>query len=161
MRTEELRGRYPALPWVDAGAVIDAVEKYRPRRTVRTRPPEPPAPSAEDPAEQMQARTDASTRRRTLQAEALLGGADTKELTDSLRGSGWPAAAQTLAELLVLDGLPEQPYRVELGDALYVDAAGAVSYASPVRLCRQEAADERGPAQGRPSESVTERRGLW
>jgi hypothetical protein len=146
----------PALPWVDAGAVIDAVEKYRPRRTVRTRPPEPPAPSAEDPVEQMQARTDASTRRRTLQAETLLGGADTKELTDSLRGSGWPAAAQTLAELLVLDGLPEQPYRVELGDALYVDAAGALTYASPVRLCRQEAADERGPAQGRPSESVTE-----
>jgi hypothetical protein len=126
----------PAMPWVDAGAVIEAVEKYRPRRAVRTRPPEPPAPSSADPVEQMQARTDATTRRRALQAEALLGGADTKELTDSLRGSGWPAAAQTLAELLVLDGLPEQPYRVELGDALYVDADGAVTYASPVRLRR-------------------------
>jgi len=102
-----------------------------------------------------------STRRRRLQAEALLGGADTKKLTDSLRGSGWPAAAQTLAELLVLDGLPEQPYGVELGYALYVDAAGAVSYASPVRRCRREAAEEGGPAQGRPSESVTGRSWLW
>jgi hypothetical protein len=38
----------PALPWVDAGAVIDAVGSYRPRRATRTRPPEPPAASDED-----------------------------------------------------------------------------------------------------------------
>lgn len=146
----------PALPWVDAGAVIEAVENYRPRRLIRTRPPEPPAPSGEDPVEQMQARTDASIRRRALQAEALLGGTDTKELTDSLRGSGWPAAAHTLAELLALDGLPEQPYHVELGDALYVDADGAVTYASPVRLRREEPpAPETEPAVvGLPTETV-------
>ncbi|MDQ3631351.1 MAG: hypothetical protein M3417_08830 [Actinomycetota bacterium] len=146
----------PAMPWVDAGAVIEAVEKYRPRRAVRTRPPEPPAPSGEDPVEQMQARTDATTRRRVLQAEALLGGGDTKELTDSLRGSGWPGAAQTLAELLVLDGLPEQPYRVELGDALYVDADGAVTYASPVRLQRRDAQDGPGSAEFGTSEAAVE-----
>jgi len=146
----------PAMPWVDAGAVVDAVERYRPRRAVRTRPPEPPAPTGEDPVERMQARNEATSRRRALRAESLLGGADSKELTDSLRGSGWPGAAQTLAELLVLDGLPEQPYHVELGDALYVDAAGAVTYASPVRLRRDHAADDEGTAQNRPSETQTE-----
>ncbi|WP_259315194.1 hypothetical protein [Capillimicrobium parvum] len=85
----------PALPWVDAGAVIEAVEKYRPRRTVRTRPPEPPAPSAEDPVAQMQARTDASTRRRALQAEALLGGARTKitSAASAARSSPSPSLA--------------------------------------------------------------------
>lgn len=146
----------PALPWVDAGAVIDAVEKYRPRRTVRVRPPEPPAPSDEDPVEQMQARVDQTTRRRVLQAEALLGGVEDKELTDTLRGSGWPAAAQTLTEMLVLDGLPEQPYRVEMGDALYVDAGGAVTYAAPVRLQRREVRDDEGAAENLPSEATTE-----
>jgi hypothetical protein len=124
----------PALPWVDAGAVIEAVEKYRPRRSIRTRPPEPPAAGDEDPVEQLQERADLTVRRRVLQAEALLGGADCRQLTDSLRGVGWPGAAQTLAELLVLDGMPEQPYRVEFGDALYVDVDGALTYASPVTL---------------------------
>ena len=126
----------PALPWVDAGSVIDAVESYRPRRTTRTRPPEPPAASDEDPVAALQARTDQTIRRRALQAEALLAGQEEIVLTDSLRGAGWPAAAQMLSELLALDGLPEQPYRVELGDALLVDADGAVTYVSPVTLAR-------------------------
>jgi hypothetical protein len=144
----------PALPWVDAGAIIDAVEEYRPRRTLRTRPPEPPGQSDEDPVEQMQARTVATTRRRALQAEAMLGGTDSRDLTDSLRGSGWPAAAQSLAELLALDGLPEEPYKVELGDALYVDAEGAVTYASPVRLhARRNVRNQEGAATNRRSEA--------
>lgn len=124
----------PALPWVDAGAVIEAVEKYRPRRSIRTRPPEPPAAGDEDPVEQLQERAGVAVRRRVLQAESLLGGAGHRQLTDSLRGFGWPGAAQTLAELLALDGMPEQPYQVEFGDALYVDADGALTYASPVTL---------------------------
>jgi hypothetical protein len=124
----------PALPWVDAGAVVEAVERYQPRRVVRTRAPEPPAASGDDPVQQIQLRTEATVRRRALQAESLLGGFRDKDLTDALRGSGWPGAGRTLAELLALDGLPEQPYEVELGDALHVDADGAVTYASPVRL---------------------------
>jgi hypothetical protein len=146
----------PARPWVDAGAVIEAVEKYRPKRTVRVRPPEPPAPSDEDPVEQLQARANQATRRRALQAEALLGGGEDKELTDTLRGSGWPAAAHTLADLLVLDGLPEQPYRVEMGDALYVDAGSAVTYASPARLERREARNDPGSTQSQRSEETNE-----
>ncbi len=146
----------PARPWVDAGAVIEAVEKYRPKRTVRVRPPEPPAPSDEDPVEQLQARADQATRRRALQAEALLGGGEDKELTDTLRGSGWPAAAQTLADLLVLDGLPEQPYCVEMSDALYVDAGGAVTYASPVRLERREARNDPRSTPSQRSEETNE-----
>lgn len=142
----------PALPWVDAGSVIEAVEKYRPRRTVRTRPPEPPAASDEDPVEQIQARADATVRRRALQAEALLGGTDSKDLTDSLRGSGWPGAVHTLADLLALDGLPEQPYRIEFGDAVYVDADGAVTYVSPVRMQRRESKPQEGTAASQEHE---------
>ena len=132
----------PAMPWVDAGAVIDAVEQYRPRRIVRTRPPEPPAPDGEDPVERMNALAEKATRQRALQAESLLGGAPSTELTDTLRGSGWPGAATTLAELLVLDGLPEQPYRINFGDALNVDADGAVTYSSPVTLTRAKSQTE-------------------
>ncbi len=124
----------PAMPWVDAGAIVEAAERYRPRHMTRTRPPEPPAADDGDPVEQLQARAHETVKRRALQAEALLGGAPIKELTDILRGSGWPAAGQTLAELLTLDAVPEQPYQVVLGDALYVDAEGAVTYSSPVSL---------------------------
>jgi hypothetical protein len=58
----------PALPWVDAGAVVEAVEKYRPRRSIRVRPPEPPAAGDKDPVEQLQERADLTVRRRVLQA---------------------------------------------------------------------------------------------
>lgn len=137
----------PALPWVDAGAVIEAIEKYQPRRIVRMRAPEPSAASDEDPVRQMQIRTEATVRRRVLQAEALLGGSSDKDLTDMLRGSGWPGAARALTELLTLDGLPEQPYGVELGDALHVDVDGPVTYASPVRLsARRDASAKEAPA---------------
>jgi hypothetical protein len=105
---------------------------------VRTRPPEPPASDDEDPVERMNTLAEKATRQRALQAESLLGGAPAVELTDGLRGSGWPGAAKTLAELLVLDGLPEQPYRINFGDALNVDADGAVTYSSPVSLTRVE-----------------------
>jgi hypothetical protein len=148
----------PALPWVDAGAVVEAVEKYRPRRTVRTRAPEPATPSNEDPVQQMRTRAEETVRRRALQAESLLGGTSDKDLTDVLRGSGWPGAARTLTELLVLDGLPEQPYSVELGDSLYVDAEGGVTYASPVRLhaSRGTSAKESTAPTDIPSEMSTE-----
>lgn len=148
----------PALPWVDAGAVVEAVEKYRPRRTVRMRAPEPATPSDEDPVQQMQARAKATVRRRALQAESLLGGTSDKDLTDVLRGSGWPGAARTLTELLALDGLPEQPYRVELGDTLYVDAEGGVTYASPVRLhaSRDTSTRESPTPTSAPSEAPVE-----
>lgn len=86
----------------------------------------------------------------------MLGGSDSRDLTDSLRGAGWPGAAHTLAELLVLDGLPEQPYSVELGDALYVDAGGAVTYVSPVRLtARREVPDEKDATAGPRPEAAT------
>lgn len=140
----------PALPWVDAGAVVEAIEKYRPQRRVRVRPPEPPAADGADPVEQIQNRTEATVRRHVLQAESLLGGGFSRDLTDMLRGSGWPGAARTLSDLLALDGLPEQPYRVGLGDALHVDADGGVTYASPVQLDADRGATNNRPPTSHP-----------
>ncbi|MGH2712557.1 MAG: hypothetical protein ACRDM7_01480 [Thermoleophilaceae bacterium] len=123
-----------AAPCVDAGDILEAVESYRPRRTSRTRPPEPAASPDPDPIAELHRRVEQTTRRRVLQAESLLGGRDEAELTDTLRAAGWPAAAKLLADLLVLDGLPEQPFHIRLGEALLVDAEAALTYTSPVHL---------------------------
>jgi hypothetical protein len=123
-----------AAPWVDAGGIIDAVETYRPRRGARTRPPEPSASPDADPVAELHRRVAQATHRRKLQAESALSGRDEAQLTDTLRAAGWPGAGRLLADLLALDGLPEQPFHVRLGDALLVDAEGALTYASPVHL---------------------------
>jgi hypothetical protein len=129
-----------AAPWVDAGDIIEAIETYRPRRAPRVRPPEPSASPDADPVAELHLRAERAMRRRVLQAEALLGGRDEAELTDTLRAAGWPGAVTLLTDLLVLDGLPEQPLRVRLGDPLLVDPEGALTYASPVHVRAERAA---------------------
>jgi hypothetical protein len=129
----------PAAPWVDAGDVLDAVESYRPRRVVRTRPPEPAGDPTRDPIEEMRAAAERATRRRALRAEALLDGAPDADVTDQLRAAGWPGAGRMLADLLTL-AHTEQPYTVTLGDALHVDPDGPLTYISPVHIAADRSA---------------------
>lgn len=123
----------PAAPWVDAGDVLDAVGSYRPRRAVRTRPPEPAGVPGRDPIEALREAGERATRRRALQAEALLDGADAAGVTAGLRAAGWPAAGRMVAELLTL-AHSDEPYEVALSDALHVDSGGPLTYISPVRI---------------------------
>ncbi len=126
----------PPMPWVDPGAVLEAIEEYRPRRKVRTRPPAPADAGEPDPIGAMQRRHHQERRRRALAAESQLQGREAIDLTGFLRGLGWPAAAQHLTNLLALSGDPAQPFSVDLGQALLIDSETPVTYLHPVALRR-------------------------
>lgn len=83
----------PAMPWADAGAVIDALEQYRPRLARRERPPDPPPSPDADPIERIQQRAAEAAQRRVVCAEGLLAGQAAVDLTDALRAAGWPGAS--------------------------------------------------------------------
>ena len=136
----------PARPWVDAGAIIDVVETYRPRRTMRVRPPEPAGAPVEDPLALLEEEQARLMQRRALKAEQHLQGQDDAQISSILRGTGWPGAATMLADLLALDSDTTQPYRLELDDALIVDSAGPVTFVPRGSLERE--ADSRYEIQG-------------
>jgi hypothetical protein len=126
----------PARPWLDAGAIVEVVETYRPRRTVRIRPPEPAGGSAGDPLTPLEEAAAQVSRRRALKAEQHLQGKTETALATALRGSGWPGAAGIFADFLALDGDEKQPYRVDLEDELIVDQHGPVTF-TPVGTLRR------------------------
>ncbi len=126
----------PPMPWVDPGAVLEAIEEFRPRRRVRTRPPAPADGGEPDPIGTLQRRREHERRKRALAAESQLQGQDAVDLTGFLRGMEWPLAAQHLAGLLAISADPAQPFSVELGQALLVDAETPVTYLHPVTLRR-------------------------
>jgi len=126
----------PARPWVDAGAIVEVVETYRPRRSVRSRPPEPAGSSIGDPLAQLEEERAQLTRRRALMAEQHLQGQPDATLANVLRGAGWPGAAGTFTDFLALDADESQPYSVELADELIVDRDGPVTYVSGGTLSR-------------------------
>lgn len=132
----------PPAVWLDAADVLDAVAGYQPRRERRERPPEPRDRPPADPLGDLAADAERQLRRRGLAAEQHLQGETSRELTAVVRGLAWPAAALLLGDLLALDTDPAAPYHVELGDAVFVDTDGPVTYAAPVTLC----ADRPDPA---------------
>jgi hypothetical protein len=129
-------------PRVSAGAseIAEALAEYRPRQTIRERPPEPAGAPEADPLEQYLELQRARQRRRVLKAEAHLDGAAEVELLAQLRSFGWPAAGVQIAELVQLDFDGDQPYTLELADELIVDVDGALSYSGPVTLRAQRLA---------------------
>jgi hypothetical protein len=58
----------------------------------------------------------------------------------------------------MLDGLPERPYQVNLGDALHIDAEGSVTYVSPVQLQADRGApsDQEQPMSKATAEGLAE-----
>ena len=126
----------PPMPWTDAGALLEAIDSYAPRRRIRQRPPEPPDADEPDPIALLRRQNDAELKRRRLAAENSLQGADEVELTSQLSLAGWPGAARILADLLVLHSSREQPFALDVGEMLLIDPEAAVTYLHPVRLRR-------------------------
>lgn len=133
----------PARPWLDAGAIVEVVETYRPRRSVRVRPPEPAGAPAADPLALLEEEHARLMERRALKAEQHLQGQDTAQVSTILRGTGWPGAATALADFLALDADVGQPYRLELDDEAIVDSAGPVSYVPRGTIARERATPDR------------------
>lgn len=118
----------PARPWVDAGAIVEVVETYRPRRTIRVRPPEPAGTPSGDPLALLEEEQALLMQRRALKAEQHLQGQQTAQVSNIFRGTGWPGAAISFADFLALDADAAQPYRLELDDAIVIDSAGPVTF---------------------------------
>lgn len=140
-----------AEPWVDP-ADVDAACTARSggRRTI-SRPSEPPPPPPDDdPLTALDERLSAQRRRREFAAEQQLQGEDHRELTSTLRGLPWEAAAALLGDLLALDTDPEAAYHADTGDALFIDPEAAVTYASPLTLNVQRAAPENADSAAPP-----------
>lgn len=133
----------PASMLLPAERLVSAVEKYRPAPP-RRRPPRPPNSSADrDPV--TAAREREQTRRLVMEAEMELHlqGGDEADLTSRIRGAGWRGAARIVTDVLQANADPDLPVRVDLSDALIVDAAGPVSHVTPMMLRRNPAASIR------------------
>lgn len=124
----------PPAPWVDAAAILDALDAQRPKKRVRERPPEPPGEPPGDPIAELERRAAAERRQRALAAEQHLQGEAARELTATIRGLQWPAAARLLADLLALDTDADQPYAAKIGEAVFIDPEGPITYSSPLTL---------------------------
>lgn len=135
----------PPGAWLDPGSVVDALDEFRPRRRMPTRPPEPIADNDADPIATMQKHHERIARQRHLAIESRLGGADSVDLTDSLREMGWPAAAVELMELLRASANSTQPFVVRLGEEVLVDPEAPVTYLHPVMLHRAPPVGEERP----------------
>lgn len=134
----------PPMPWLDPGAVLEAIEEYRPRRRVRTRPPAPADSGEADPIGTLQRRREHERRKRALAAESQLQGQDAVDLTGFLRGMEWPVAAQHLAGLLAISADPSQPFSIELGQAVLIDPETPVTYLHAVTLRRAASPPDSG-----------------
>jgi hypothetical protein len=75
--------------------------------------------------------------------ELHLQGGDEADLTSRIRGAGWRGAARIVTDALQANADPDLRVKVDLSDALIVDAAGPVSHVTPMMLRRKPAASIR------------------
>jgi hypothetical protein len=105
----------PPRMHVGASEIAAALADYRPRQTIRERPPEPAGTPEADPLARYRELHGDRQRRRILQAEGHLNGASEVDLLSRLHGFGWRGARGALAALVQLDFDRDQPYNLELG----------------------------------------------
>ncbi|TQE30418.1 hypothetical protein Sipo8835_23225 [Streptomyces ipomoeae] len=122
--------------WLDAGAVVDALEAFMPRHRVRYRPPLPEGSPDRDPFGAVAERAVRERARRERAADRMLLEQDRAEMTEELRRSRWPRAVRLLTDLILLDADPHAPYRVEMGTELIIDREAWVTHLHPVTVHR-------------------------
>jgi len=144
----------PPSVWIDAGALLDAVQEYAPRTRVRQRPPMPMGPPEPDPVHAMGERRTFERVRLEALADRTLQERDQVELTEELRRSRWPHAARLLADLIALDADPHTPYHLRIGIEMIIDVRAWVTYLHPVVLHRTQPAapDPNDTSRTEPSE---------
>lgn len=126
----------PPDPGINAAALAEEVQSLSVRRVRPTRPPRPENRADEDDPLHDVIRKKDKRRRQALQSAELVqrepGGT---ELTDTMRGWGWPQAAVRLTELLDISD-PKGPYEIEMTDTLFVSPGEELTYLSRVLLHR-------------------------
>ncbi|MGW2561527.1 hypothetical protein ACWCXB_20175 [Streptomyces sp. NPDC001514] len=122
--------------WLDAGAVVDALEAFVPRHRVRYRPPVPKGSTDRDPFGAVAERAVRERVRRERAADRMLLEQDRAEMTEELRRSRWPRAVRLLTDLIMLDADRHAPYRLEMGTELIIDREAWVTHLHPVTVHR-------------------------
>jgi hypothetical protein len=135
----------PPNPPVDAEGLVEAVDQVMPRPARRRAPRPFDPPQGEDPVALARERAERARQRHTLTAERGLNGEVSADVTTALRLAGWPGAAMMVADLLAAHADPNQPYSVELSEALIVDPPGVVTHVSPVTVRRAKCPNESRP----------------
>jgi hypothetical protein len=126
--------------YIDAEALLDAVDYYQPRPRGHLRPPEPRTPQQvvdEDPLALLEQSHARALRRRRLALEGILDGAAEVDLLPHLRTS-WPAAAEIMTDALALDADPDEPFVLHLDELALIDPEAKVTYLHPARLIRTD-----------------------
>jgi hypothetical protein len=124
-------------PVVSAEQLLEALAHWRPTPRQRQLPPEPQLSPGPNPLELQRRRREQRRERLTLQAESLLQGEPSVDLTDTLRAMPWSAAAQLLADTLASGRDPVVSIEVVIGDGLLADPVLEVAWCStPLTLSR-------------------------
>lgn len=126
----------PPDPGINAAALAEEVQSLGVRQVRPTRPPRPENKDEEDdPLHDVLRKKDRRRQQAHRSAELVLREPGSTELTDTMRGWGWPQAAVRLTELLAIS-TPKGPYEVELTDTLFVSPGEELTYLSRVLLHR-------------------------
>lgn len=123
---------------IDVNAMVKALDHYRPRPKHRVRPPEPPKGTQDpDPIAAIERVASETRQRRRLGLEALLGGRSEADLTSAMQTS-WPAAMRILTDAIALDADKDEPFLLNIVEALLIDRQAPVTYLHPTRLIRTD-----------------------
>jgi hypothetical protein len=121
---------------ITTGQILTAAADHQPppRRQRLPRPPtQPPGP---DPVETARAKAALARQRREATVTLLMAGKDVADVTARLRALPWQAAVQHLVDMLRAAADPAIPLMLDISREVIVDAAGPVTYASPVTMSR-------------------------
>jgi hypothetical protein len=124
--------------YVDTAAMLEAVERYKPRQRGRVRPPEAPVQTIDpDPLGALERASEDARRHRRLGLEALFVGEREVDLTPTMQSS-WDAAVRVIVDAIALDADPREPFVLNIAELLLVDPQAPVSYLHPARLIRTD-----------------------
>jgi hypothetical protein len=124
--------------YVDTAAMLEAVERYKPRPRGRVRPPEAPVQTTDpDPLGALERAGEDTRRHRRLGLEALFVGEREVDLTPTMQSS-WDATMRVIVDAIALDADPREPFVLDIAELLLVDPQAPVSYLHPTRLIRTD-----------------------
>lgn len=125
----------PPRPAVTPADVVAALRAYRPNRRQPRRPPvDTDVADGGDPLEGLDELVQATRRQRAHNAELLLQGATSIDLSAHLRAAPWPAALRLITDFNALNADPQAGYRLGLADTLIIDTDAHTTWTSDARL---------------------------
>lgn len=124
----------PPRPEIAATDIVEAMRTYRPRSRVTRHPAvEDAVGDSTDPLEGLEERVELIRRQRAHNAELMLQGEQSVELSAHLRSIRWPGALAAVVEIAAL-GADDSGYQLVMKDSLIVDPDSHTSWTSDATL---------------------------